>query len=131
MKTRFFAAAMLMAALMLALTACGKPGTDPIQTTPETHTQTTPATSGGNDFTTPAQSTFTAPAQSSPAASGGETVQEAPWQKALAENLMENYGVLPVYYEDLGDGYYLVYVEIGGKTVPFVTVNSATGEYHG
>ena len=131
MKIKFFSAAMLMAALMLALTACGKPGTEPTQTTPESQTQTTPATTGGSDFTTPAQTTYTTPAQSNPATSGEETVQEAPWQKALAESLMENYGVMPVHYEDLGDGYYLVYVEVGGQTVPFVTVNSATGEYHG
>lgn len=131
MKNKYFSAAMLMAALMLALTACGKPVSDPAQTTPETQAETTPAASGDSDFTTPAQTTFTTPAQSNPATSGEETVQEAPWQKALAESLMENYGVLPKNYEDLGDGYYLVYVEIGGQTVPFVTVNSATGEYHG
>ena len=33
--------------------------------------------------------------------------------------------------EDLGDGIYQVYVEIGGEIVPFVAVNSATGDYHG
>ena len=39
--------------------------------------------------------------------------------------------LLPEYYEDLGDGIYQVYVEVGGEIVPFVTVNSATGDYHG
>ena len=47
--------------------------------------------------------------------------------------LMEKAGcecALPEYYEDLGDGIYQVYVEVGGEVVPFGTVDSATGEYH-
>ena len=44
---------------------------------------------------------------------------------------INKYGVLPEYYKDLGDGIYQVYVEVGGEIVPFVTVNSATGDYHG
>ena len=48
-----------------------------------------------------------------------------------AEDLFSKYGVLPEYYEDLSDGIYQVYVEVGGGIVPFVTVNSATGDYHG
>ena len=43
----------------------------------------------------------------------------------------ENYGVVPDHYEDLGDGVYQVYVEIDGKVVPYVAVDSATGDYHG
>ena len=38
---------------------------------------------------------------------------------------------MPHHYEDIGNGVYQVYVEIGGKVVPFVAVDSATGEYHG
>ena len=45
--------------------------------------------------------------------------------------LISKYGVIPEYYEDLGDGIYQVYVEVGGEVVPFGTVDSATGEYHG
>jgi hypothetical protein len=30
-----------------------------------------------------------------------------------------------------GDGVYEVYVKIDGKTVPYVCVDSATGDYHG
>ena len=60
-----------------------------------------------------------------------EAPEEEPWKTALAEDLFEKYGVLPEYYEDLGDGIYQVYVEVGGEVVPFVTVNSATGDYHG
>ena len=60
-----------------------------------------------------------------------EAPEEEPWKTALAEDLFEKYGVLPEYYEDLGDGIYQVYVEVGGEIVPFVAVNSATGDYHG
>ena len=59
------------------------------------------------------------------------TEEDEPWKKALAEDLLAKYGVLPEYYEDLGDGIYQVYVEVGGELVPFVAVNSATGDYHG
>ena len=57
--------------------------------------------------------------------------EDEPWKTALAEDLLAKYGVLPEYYEDLGDGIFQVYVEVGGEIVPFVTVNSATGDYHG
>ena len=57
--------------------------------------------------------------------------EEEPWKTALAEDLFEKYGVIPESNEDLGDGIYQVYVEVGGEVVPFVTVDSATGDYHG
>ena len=44
---------------------------------------------------------------------------------------MDNYGYSVDHYEDLGDGIYQAYVEIDGQVVPYVTVDSATGEYHG
>lgn len=54
------------------------------------------------------------------------------WDVAgFEKSLLENYGVTPHHYEDLGDGVYQVYVEIDGEIVPFVTVDSATGDYHG
>ena len=60
-----------------------------------------------------------------------KATEDEPWQTALAEDLLAKYGVIPEYYEDLGDGIYQVYVEIGGEIVPFVAVNSATGDNHG
>ena len=95
-------AAMLGAALLFTLSACAKA---PAQTEPSV---------------LPTEQTHaTIPAE------------EAPWQKNFADELLEKYGVLPEYYEDLGDGIYQVYVEVGGEIVPFVAVNSATGDYHG
>ena len=60
-----------------------------------------------------------------------EDSEEESWKAALAEDLLEKYGVIPEYYVDLGEGIYQVYVEVGGEIVPFVTVDSATGDYHG
>ena len=60
-----------------------------------------------------------------------KATEDEPWKKALAEDLLAKYGVIPKYYEDLGDGIFQVYVEIGGEIVPFVAVNSVTGDYHG
>ena len=60
-----------------------------------------------------------------------KATEDEPWKVTLAEDLFQKYGVLPEYYEHLGDGIYQVYVEVGGEIVPFVTVDSATGDYHG
>lgn len=53
------------------------------------------------------------------------------WRSEFEASLLEQYGVAPERYEDLGGGIYQVYVLIDGNSVPFVTVDSATGDYHG
>ena len=53
------------------------------------------------------------------------------WKAKFERSLLEDYGVTPDHYEDLGNGIYQVYVKIDGKVVPYVTVDSATGDYHG
>ena len=53
------------------------------------------------------------------------------WKVDFEKSLWENYNVTPEYYENLGDGIYQVYVKIDGKVVPYVAVDSATGDYHG
>ena len=53
------------------------------------------------------------------------------WKVGFEKSLLENYGITPDHYEDLGNGVYQVYVEIDGKVVPYVAVDSATGDYHG
>lgn len=73
-----------------------------------------------------------APTGTEPAAAQESTeAQKEAWKVEFEQSLMENYGVAPEYYEDLGDGIYQVYVKIEGKTVPYVAVNSVTGDYHG
>ena len=120
MKLKAFAAAMLAATLLLALSACGK-------------TQS-PAASDNLDSSatqqTEQQNDAKPSADEDPSTRGDEASQDEAWKEDLAETLFENYGVLPEYYEDLGDGIYQVYVEVGGEVVPFGTVDSATGEYH-
>ena len=107
MKFKFFSAAMLAATLLLALTACGK-----IQS---------PTASDKLDFTD----------QQTEQQNDSETSEAEAWKIDFEKSLFENYGVIPEYYEDLGNGIYLVYVKVGDEVVPFVTVDSATGDYHG
>ena len=58
-----------------------------------------------------------------------EVSEDEAWKEDLEKSLFDNYGVIPKYYEDLGDGIYQVYVEVGGEIVPLVTVDAATGDY--
>ncbi len=120
MKLKAFAAAMLAATLLLALSACGK------TQSPAASDNLDPATQQ-----TEQQNDAKPSADEDPSNHGDEASQDEAWKEELAETLFENYGVLPEYYEDLGDGIYQVYVEVGGEVVPFGTVDSATGEYHG
>lgn len=53
------------------------------------------------------------------------------WKVEFEKSLMEQYGLKPHHYVDLGNGIYEVYVEREGKIISFVTVDSATGDYHG
>lgn len=120
MKYKAYWAAILAAMALFTLTACGQ--TQP----PAASNESDPAAQQTEQQTVPE----TPEAEDAPA-SEEEAPEEEPWKAALAEDLFEKYGVLPEYYEDLGDGIYQVYVEVGGEVVPFVTVDSATGDYHG
>ena len=105
MKRKAFTAAMLAAALLLALVGCGR------KETPQTQ---------------PAE----LPTEQETASPAAETAVEEPWMAALAEELFQKYGVLPEYYEDLGGGIYMVYVEVGGEIMLFGTVDAETHEFH-
>ena len=102
LKRKFRSAAML-AAVLLSLSACGKPQ-------PSAKPEATVLPMEQTHATVPAE--------------------EAPWHEQLADELLETYGVLPEYYEELGDGTCRVYVEVGGEILPFAILNAATGEYH-
>lgn len=126
MKQRNIALAALAALLLFTLAACGRRAPAPVPASA--------ASAGEGAAAAPAEE------PSVPDSSGSETepaekdassaVDEA-WKQAFEESLWENYGVVPDHYEDLGDGVYQVYVEIDGKVVPYVAVDSATGDYHG
>ena len=114
---KVFAAAVL-AAMLLFFTACGKTQTpDASELPPTTAAQTEPS------------NVTEAPTDEAPAADA--TTNEEAWKAAFEKSLLENYGVTPEHYEDLGDGVYQVYVEIDGRIVPYVAVDSKTGDYHG
>jgi len=110
MTHRKHAAALLTAVLLLALTACGR------QTAAASDAVETPVIAAPSAAPTPA--------------AGKDTGRDG-WKAEFERSLLENYGVTPDHYEDLGNGIYQVYVKIDGKVVPYVTVDSATGDYHG
>ena len=110
----------LTAVMVLSLSACGKlPTPDKNESSVSAGTQVEPS----NEGNTPANESSTEDADTS--------ANDEAWKKEFEKSLLENYGVTPDHYEDLGDGIYQVYVEIDGKIVPFVVVDSATGDYHG
>lgn len=108
MKRKTFAAAACAALLLLTLTACEK---------------TRQADGNGRPAAAVEQAE---PAEGTAASTGNDA-----WKVEFEKSLLENYGVVPDHYEDLGGGVYQVYVEIDGKIVPYVAVDSVTGDYHG
>lgn len=124
MKLKTFITTMLAVTLIFTLSACSKnqsvdESDEPNADTQKTEQNMDEGTTVDDDTTT----TDTADAD--------KNNQEKSWKEAFEKSLLENYNVVPESYEDLGNGIYQVYVKIDGKTVPYVTVDSATGEYHG
>ena len=114
-KLKFLAA---LAAMLLMLTACGAKDNElPVTLIPDT----TDAAPTEAPTEVPTQTPTQAPTQ----------VEKEAWKIEFEKSLLENYGVTPESYEDLGGGVYQVYVRIDGKLVPYVAVDSATGDYHG
>ena len=106
--------------LMLSLTACGTspaPGKTELSSSAGTQAE--------------ASNEAEAPANEGAPADDGALSEDGAWKTEFEKSLLENYGVTPDHYEDLGDGVYQVYVEIGGRIIPYVTVDSTTGDYHG
>ena len=111
--------AVVLALVLLALAACGK--TQPVEQTdaPTEQISETIPTIDPTTEETPVNTDTTR-----------ETDADA-WKAEFEQSLLDNYGVVPDHYEYLENGVYQVYVEIDGKIVPYVAVNSATGDYHG
>ena len=110
----------LTAVMVLSLAACGKTSApNKSELSVSTDTQVEPSNEGN------------APTNENPTAEADTSANDEAWKKEFEKSLLENYGVTPDHYEDLGDGVYQVYVEIDGKVIPYVTVDSATGDYHG
>ena len=123
MRGKAMIAAAIAVMMLLSLTACGM---QPVLGKSDQDTSITENTNGTVD-TPPSPDT-----DSSPDAPANEnSAADDAWKAAFEKSLLENYGVKPDHYEDLGNGVYQVYVEIDGKVVPYVAVDSATGDYHG
>ena len=56
---------------------------------------------------------------------------EGSWKTEFEADLKEKYGVEVDHYEFVGGTSYQAYVKINGQIVPYVCVDSATGNYHG
>ena len=110
----------LTAVMVLSLAACGK---TPARNKSELSVSTDTQVESSNEVD--------APTDESPAADADNSANDEMWKTEFEKSLLENYGVTPDHYEDLGDGVYQVYVEIDGKIVPYVAVDSTTGDYHG
>ena len=128
---KFIIAAALAAMMLISLTACGKvPPTGNSDQDPYDE-----AKEGGTVEMIPSTDTDgsadadTAEGKDTPANEDGAA--DDAWKAAFEKSLLENYGVKPDHYEELENGVYQVYVEIDGKVVPYVAVDSATGDYHG
>lgn len=138
MKCKVFAAALTAAILVFALTACGKTQTP---TASANSASSASSAVSGNiissenassvDQQSGQQSSTDKPAGKTSSTGSGKASDDESWKKELEEDLFDKYGVIPDHYVSLGNGIYEVYVEVGGKVIPFVTVDSATGDYHG
>ena len=126
MKQRNIALAALAALPLFTLAACGKRAPAPAAASA--------ASAGEGAAAAPAEEPSvpdSSGSETEPAEKDASSAADEAWTQAFEESLWENYGVVPDHYEDLGDGVYQVYVEIDGKVVPYVAVDSATGDYHG
>lgn len=126
MKQRNIALAALAALLLFTLAACGRRAPAPAPASA--------ASAGEGAAAAPAEEPSvpdSSGSETEPAEKDASSAADEAWKQAFEESLWENYGVVPDHYEDLGNGVYQVYVEIDGKVVPYVAVDSATGDYHG
>lgn len=137
MNIRSFSAALLTGTLLLFTTACGTTDAPATADTPApTAVQTVQPTAAPASTPKPASASggtkqTTAAGQKPQTPAAGKSAGSSDWKTEFEKSLLENYGVTPDHYEDLGGGVYQVYVKIDGKVVPYVAVDSATGDYHG
>ena len=123
--------AVTVAMLSFSLSACGK---QPVLGKSDQDTSITENTDGTVDTIPSADASISLDEDTSEdkdAPANGNTSVDDSWKVEFEKSLLENYGVKPDHYEKLENGVYQVYVEINGKIVPYVAVDSATGDYHG
>ena len=111
-----------------SVTACG--GYDSSVSIPATSvpaTQPVSAKPGPQMTTDPVGPSFTPKPTDTPT----PTPTGDAWKAEFEADLRENYGVEVDHYEFIGGTSYQAYVRINGEIVPYVCIDSATGNYHG
>lgn len=111
-----------------SVTACG--GYDSSVSIPATSvpaTQPVSAKPGPQMTTDPVGPSFTPKPTDTPT----PTPTGDAWKAEFEADLRKNYGVEVDHYEFIGGTSYQAYVRINGKIVPYVCIDSATGNYHG
>lgn len=100
----------------VSIPAASVPATQPVSAKPGPQTTTDPV---GPSFTPKPTDTPT------PTPTGDA------WKAEFEADLKERYGVKVDHYEFIGGTSYQAYVRINGEIVPYVCIDSATGNYHG
>ncbi len=111
-----------------SVTACG--GYDSSVSIPATSvpaTQPVSAKHGPQMTTDPVGPSFTPKPTDTPT----PTPTGDAWKAEFEADLRKNYGVEVDHYEFIGGTSYQAYVRINGEIVPYVCIDSATGNYHG
>ena len=131
MRGKTIIAAAIVAIMLLSLTACGKL---PFLGKSDQDTSITENTDKSVDTIPPADTSISSDgdtAEDKDTPTNEDTSVDDSWKADFEKSLLDNYGVKPDHYEELENGVYQVYVEINGKIIPYVAVDSATGDYHG
>ena len=131
MKHKTLVAALLAVMMLLSLTACGKL---PFLGKSNQDTSSMGNAVGAVDVTTSVDTSISPnedTTEDKDTPTNEDTSVDDSWKVDFEKSLLDNYGVKPDHYEELENGVYQVYVEIDGKIVPYVAVDSATGDYHG
>lgn len=111
-----------------SVTACG--GYDSSVSIPATSvpaTQPVSAKHGPQMTTDPVGPSFTPKPTDTPT----PTPTGDAWKAEFEADLRKNYGVEVDHYEFIGGTSYQAYVRINDEIVPYVCIDSATGNYHG
>lgn len=111
-----------------SVTACGGYGSSvSIPATSVPATQPVSAKPGPQMTTDPVGPSFTPKPTDTPT----PTPTGDAWKAEFEADLRKNYGVEVDHYEFIGGTSYQAYVRINGEIVPYVCIDSATGNYHG
>ena len=115
-----------------SVTACG--GYDSSVSIPAASvpaTQPVSAKPGPQITMDPVGPSFTPKPTETPKSTETPTPTGDAWKAEFEADLKEKYGVEVDHYEFIGGTSYQAYVKINGQIVPYVCVDSATGNYHG